>query len=304
MYMKNDQTFHPDTTMRGDAMSHQPMMEQSMSAPQAEEPAVSQFPEMQSMAQGAVAQQEIGSRECPYCGAIMDEDADFCETCHRYIRKDVCSFCGTLVASDEAYCPECGSPRGGVVCPMWHTINDFSFCKQCGTPLTDDARMLVATLQKNPDYQELMLLSNELMELDKCVPVTTAEDKARENYNEQLRERLVSVLKKDGESIVPDNSRSRSTMSAEELLKKKSDRMNLLSQLLDKFAIKATQSPAIARNYAMASKPQGVQLAWVCNYKHAMHSSPCGCAKPQLGGKWIILGKGGTNQLKDDHDDK
>ena len=56
-YMKNDQTFHPDTTVRGDAMSHQPMMEQSMSAPQAEEPAVSQFPEMQSMAQGAVAQQ-------------------------------------------------------------------------------------------------------------------------------------------------------------------------------------------------------------------------------------------------------
>ena len=75
----------------------------------------------------------------------------------------------------------------------------------------------------------------------------------------------------------------------------------MLNELLDKFAIKPTPSPAIARNYAMASKPAGVRLAWVCNYKHAMHSSPCGCAKPQLGGKWIILDKGSVEQLKDDN---
>jgi hypothetical protein len=50
----------------------------------------------------------------------------------------------------------------------------------------------------------------------------------------------------------------------------------------------------------MACRPQGVRLAWECNFKHALHSSPCGCAKPQLGGKWIILGKDIKKEIKDD----
>ena len=36
------------------------------------------------------------------------------------------------------------------------------------------------------------------------------------------------------------------------------------------------------------------------NYKNAMHSSPCGCAKPHLGGKWIILDKNNIGKIKDD----
>ena len=83
--------------------------------------------------------QPIGKTSCPNCGAELDPDADFCESCRRYIRQDVCSFCGARLSGSNAFCPECGSPRGGIVCPVCHTLNDFSFCKQCGTPLTDDA---------------------------------------------------------------------------------------------------------------------------------------------------------------------
>ena len=50
----------------------------------------------------------------------------------------------------------------------------------------------------------------------------------------------------------------------------------------------------------MATKPAGIRLAWICNYKNAMHSSPCGCAKPHLGGKWIILDKNNIGKIKDD----
>jgi hypothetical protein len=59
-------------------------------------------------------------------------------------------------------------------------------------------------------------------------------------------------------------------------------------------------SPAKVRNFAMAQKPVGVRLGWQCNYKHALHSSPCGCAKPQLGGKWVILGHNSNQVIKDD----
>ena len=89
-------------------------------------------------------------------------------------------------------------------------------------------------------------------------------------------------------------------MTREELEEIKAVKMKMLSTILDKLAVPPTTSPVQARNFAMASKPVGVRLAWVCNFKHAMHSSPCGCAKPHLGGKWVILGKNSTDEIKDD----
>ena len=77
-------------------------------------------------------------------------------------------------------------------------------------------------------------------------------------------------------------------------------KLEQLTEMLDRLALPPSPSPAIVRNYAMACKPQGVRLAWECNFKHALHSSPCGCAKPQMGGKWIILGKGTRKEIKDD----
>ena len=83
-------------------------------------------------------------------------------------------------------------------------------------------------------------------------------------------------------------------------LEQKAVKVKMLSAILDKLAVPPSPSPVKARNYAMACKPSGVRLAWMCNYKHAMHSSPCGCAKPHLGGKWIVLGKNSTAEIKDD----
>lgn len=248
-----------------------------------------------------LAQNMARATECPFCGAHLDMDADFCETCHRYVRTDICSFCGTPLAEGEAYCPECGNPRGGVVCPVCHTINEFSFCKQCGTPVTEEAKVLVQSLKETPEYREMLAISEDLQDLDKCLPYNTEADRKLESYNEQLRSRLFELLKNDGDKAEKLADRKQQRMSAEELAKRKAECIEKLTALLDNFAITATPSPAVARNYAMASKPQGVRLAWLCNYKHALHSGPCGCAKPQLGGKWIILGKGNMDQIKDDN---
>lgn len=245
--------------------------------------------------------QPISKTACPHCGAEMDPDADFCEVCHHYVRKDVCSFCGAHLTGNEAYCPECGSPRGGLVCPTCHALNDFAFCKRCGTALTEEARMLVKQLQMNPDYQELMEIVRDYSQLENALPYNSERDIVREQMNAKLRERVLTLLAKDEGVEIPVIPKVESKrMTREELEEQKSVKIKMLSAILDKLAVAPTSAPVKARNFAMASKPVGVRLAWVCNYKHAMHSSPCGCAKPHLGGKWVVLGKNSTGEIKDD----
>ena len=244
---------------------------------------------------------QIGKMSCPNCGAELDADADFCETCRRYVRKDVCSFCGAHLDGNEAFCPECGSPRGGIVCPVCHTMNDFAFCKQCGTPLTEDAQMLMEQVREMPEYIEMKQLAEGLQEMDLMIPYTSEREKLRDEENSKLRERVLTLLAQDRGTpnpIIPESENKR--LSKEEYDEKKSQYLEKISELLDKLAQQPQPRPAQVRNYAMACRPQGVRLAWQCNYKHALHSSPCGCAKPQMGGKWVILGKNSRKDIKDD----
>ncbi|MBQ8712909.1 MAG: zinc ribbon domain-containing protein [Prevotella sp.] len=239
---------------------------------------------------------------CPNCGSEIDLEADFCEVCHHYIKSDTCSFCGARMTESEVYCHECGNPRGGIVCPVCNTLNDFAFCKQCGTALTEEAKALVAGMKKLPDYQKLAEAAKELEELNMQLPYTSERDVVRDQMNDKLRERVLLLLAKDKgvpNPTIPPKTTQR--VSKEELDKRKAEKMKQLSEILERMAVPALPSPVKARNYAMAQKPVGVRLAWVCNWKHAMHSSPCGCAKPQLGGKWVILGKSSNQEIKDDN---
>ena len=243
----------------------------------------------------------IGVSSCPNCGAEVDRDADYCEVCHHYIRTDVCSFCGAQLTGKEAFCPDCGSPRGGIVCPTCHTLNDFSFCKQCGTPLTDEARQMLEELQRTPEYKEMEQLAQEIQQLDMIIPIATERDKVRDQLNRKLRERVLTLLARDRGIANPViEEKGGKPVDKQELDARKQDHLDKLTALLEKMAQKPEPKPATVRNYAMACKPQGVRLAWECNFKHALHSSPCGCAKPQLGGKWIILGKNTRKEIKDD----
>ncbi|MBO4964041.1 MAG: zinc ribbon domain-containing protein [Prevotella sp.] len=238
---------------------------------------------------------------CPNCGNPIDIDTDYCEACHIYIKRDVCSFCGAHLDGMEGFCPECGNPLGGIVCPVCHTMNDFAFCKQCGTPLTDDAREMKEQIKAMPEYKELMELGKEMGNLEKIIPYTSERDIEKENQGRDLRRRVLMLLAEDsgmGNAVIEERKTSRTTI--EKLKKQKNNVQQKLAALLSKIETKPTIKPAQARNYAMATKPAGVRLGWVCNYKHALHSSPCGCAKPQMGGKWVVLGKNDTDLIKDD----
>ena len=305
-----------DTTVRPEQMRVRSMGPQTMESPV--QPVQQQQMQQQQQAAGKACPfcgainepeamfctqcgQPINTTTCPHCGSEIDPDADFCEVCHNYVKKDVCSYCGAHLKGNEAYCPECGSPRGGMVCPTCNTINDFAFCKKCGTALTEEAKQMVRELHRNPDYQELLEIVRDYSKLENALPYNSERDIVREQMSQKLRERVLTLLAKDQgveEPYIPPVESKR--MTRDELEEQKAVKMKMLSTILEKLAVPPMASPVKARNFAMASKPQGVRLAWVCNWKHAMHSSPCGCAKPHLGGKWVILGKNSTEEIKDD----
>ena len=228
--------------------------------------------QMNMHAASGVVCPHCGTMSCPNCGAELDADADFCETCRRYVRKDVCSFCGAHLDGNEAFCPECGSPRGGIVCPVCHTMNDFAFCKQCGAPLTEDATMLLEQVREMPEYIEMKKLADDLQEMDLMIPYASEHEKLRDEENSKLRERVLTLLAQDRGTpnpIIPESENKR--LSKEEYNKKKQEYIDKISDLLDKLAQQPQPRPAQVRNYAMACRPQGVRLAWECNFKHALH---------------------------------
>lgn len=310
--MNEDITLHPEnSTVNAQELQHEELvMERETDTQSAQQMQMRSAAGIQCPHCGTINEPEalfcascgepIGKASCPNCGAPIDPDADFCETCRHYIRKDVCSFCGARLTGHEAFCPECGSPRGGIVCPVCNTLNDFSFCKQCGTALTDEARQLMEQLKQTPEYKEMQRLAGEIQRLDMTIPYSSEREKLRDQKNIQLRERVLTLLAEDRGITNPVIPPSSKRMSKEEYDAKKQEQVDRLTAILERMAQKPQPQPAKVRNYAMACKPQGVRLAWECNFKHALHSSPCGCAKPQMGGKWIILGKNTKKEIKDD----
>jgi hypothetical protein len=180
-------------------------------------------------------------------------------------------------------------------------LNDFSFCKQCGSPLTEEAHLLLEKVHEMPEFKELQKLASSLQQLEQSIPYYSERDLLKDQRNIKLRERVLTLLAEDrgiAHPVIPEAENKR--LSKEEYDAKKKERLEQIAAILEKMVQTPQPKPAQVRNYAMACRPQGVRLAWECNFKHALHSSPCGCAKPQLGGKWIILGKDVKKEIKDD----
>ena len=209
----------------------------------------------------------LGVVYCPHCATEIDSDSDYCETCHHYIAPDVCSFCGSHLLENDAYCPDCGSPRGGIVCPVCHTLNEFSFCKKCGTPLTEEARVALKAIKADKTYIELEKIAEEYSELDSRLPYNDKEDQAREQICNDLRKRVLTLLAEEDGNFDPQISPKVSKrIDINELKQLKEFKQMQISMLLEKLQMPPMPSSAKARNYAMATKPAGLRLGWICNY--------------------------------------
>lgn len=240
----------------------------------------------------------IESGKCPSCGSPLPAGADFCEKCKSYVAKDKCSFCGVSMSPEDAFCPECGAPRQGIVCPVCHTHNMFSFCSVCGTPLTEMASRQMSLVQQEPHYARMNQISSDLRKLLHVIPVTTSGQVEKEKRNEDLRNRILSLLNQKSSVLhnnVPGAGLDKLALKDLIALKRKE-----LQEILEETKVQPQASPAMARNYAMAHRPVGSSLGWKCNFKHAIHTGPFGCACPQMGGKWVVLDGLTETQVLDD----
>lgn len=240
----------------------------------------------------------IESGKCPSCGSPLPAGADFCEKCKSYVAKDKCSFCGALMSPEDAFCPECGAPRQGIVCPVCHAHNKFSFCSVCGTPLTEMASKQLSLIQQEPQYARMNRIASDLRKLLHVIPVTTPGQIEKEKRNEELRNRILALLNQKP-SVLHNNvpGAGLDKLALKELIARKRKE---LQEILEETKVQPQESPVMARNYAMAHRPMGSSLGWKCNFKHAIHTGPFGCACPQMGGKWIVLDGLTETQVLDD----
>lgn len=233
---------------------------------------------------------------CPICHHPLDSRADFCEHCKSYISHNRCAICGATMSDGDAYCPQCGTSRQGIRCPACNTLSPFSYCRVCGLPLTQEATKQREKARQDPFCKQIDELARELDNLTKIIPVKDNRHAERNKKNEELCNRVRNILGGNS-STHPEATRPQQD-SSEEIAERIIEKRKELQELLDAASTPPQEDPIAARNYLMARKPASVRIGWKCNFKQAIHSSPCGCACPQLGGKWIVLTP--TTPVEDD----
>lgn len=229
----------------------------------------------------------LGTSHCPGCGAPLDPDVDYCEQCGTHIIGNKCPFCGETMSTNDFYCPECGAPKGGIVCPTCHQSSTFGFCPGCGTPLTESAQRELEKVRNQPIYTEMEHLMHEYEELERVIPINTEQQVEREKRNQDLRRRVLELLNQ-GVTMARSKEIYGAGLTSESLSVLIEQKRKELQEILSRMEMPRQQNAAKARNYAMACKPSSGHLGWKCNYKQAIHNSPCECAYPHLGGKWIV----------------
>lgn len=99
---------------------------------------------------------------CPKCSATTRSRADICEVCGTWLLKGQCMFCYAHIDKDQAFCGECGNSTSGISCPRCGELSIFDFCKSCGIPLSIQAKEMVQETAKDPLFQEMASLIEQL----------------------------------------------------------------------------------------------------------------------------------------------
>lgn len=71
-------------------------------------------------------------------------------------------FCYAHIDEDQAFCGECGNSTSGIPCPRCGELSIFDFCKSCGIPLSIQAKEMVQETAKDPLFQEMASLIEQL----------------------------------------------------------------------------------------------------------------------------------------------
>lgn len=246
----------------------------------------------------------LDALQCPHCKAEVYPDADICEKCGMWLLPGKCRFCYGELSDDDQFCPECGNPAKGIKCPNCGENNHFDFCTKCNTPLTEAAAEALDQLKNDPQIgeaikglEEIRALEKEIEEELQKATEQQKSDAEKEAKLNRLRN-LEGFYKKSGNEQPKEKAQSKpqSLFGAgdekrlDAVARKKAELDARKKQMLEKLENaqdKTFDTQQKARCFYNAIKPPG-NLVWECNYVHAIHPAPHDCAKPNLGGKWIV----------------
>ncbi len=252
---------------------------------------------------------------CPKCHSKVDPLGDICEVCGEWLLKDKCKFCYASITESDAYCPECGNPTAGIVCGKCGQLSCFDFCKNCHIPLTEFAEEAIKEAQADPEILEIQKMQEEILKAEAELE-QQADLEAQQELEEQKKiekERMIEQARKLEQHLknfydkkknevpqhqVPKHSRpakknlfgsgdggavNAAAERAVQLAKKRE-----LQKKLNEQKKKTFSKPQEARRFFAATKPP-VVLGWKCNFTDTQHDCPEDCARPELGGIWIII---------------
>jgi hypothetical protein len=112
---------------------------------------------------------------CPKCGKPTSPGADICVHCGAWLLTSQCKFCYAELPDGADFCPECGLPQAGIVCAKCGTTSAFDFCSKCNNPLTEQARVLVAEAEHDPEFRTVLEAVRESAKLDQEIARLDAE---------------------------------------------------------------------------------------------------------------------------------
>lgn len=253
--------------------------------------------------------ENVGSGNCPYCGATVEADYEICPACgHRLV--EYCTFCGANMLPTDIDCPECGMPSDGITCPDCGTLNFRSFCRKCDRPLSRAARKAVEKAKADPKVQEAVAILAKMAELEAEMQNATDDDEGvtddtpHEPTEKELRLRQlmgkVGFKPSEKPKAQPKQSSSR---SREEIQAEYQRMVEEANKVLESMVPPAGSTPQEQRNYSTARKvavmetykekvtvsyisQQIERMGWVCNRCQVFHRSPEECLVREYGGYW------------------
>jgi hypothetical protein len=78
----------------------------------------------------------VSQSNCFKCGHATSETADICEYCGTWLKTDLCKFCYSPIVPNQTFCVSCGNPYEGITCNKCGTLSYFDFCPSCNNSLT------------------------------------------------------------------------------------------------------------------------------------------------------------------------
>ncbi len=256
----------------------------------------------------------LNSESCGFCGESLSETDAFCPECGSPTAGIKCPNCGTH--NHSSFCTHCFTPLNDIarfelekarsepayqqmlkvsdeINELQQLINELNTSESQDQPIFTEPTLptpnvpvkTAKQIEREKKNEEFMRMYESMMQNSKIDTNTTSSTSIP-----QIIPEVVTTITSPVTSGAPETSgikRRKETKTELELLLKQ--KKQEAQKILDNMCPVDTLNPQMIRNYYMARKPPVSEAVWKCIYSHYYHPNPSHCAKPFLGGKWVVV---------------